>query len=323
MTGGLDLLILNEKSKGSVEFINKPSAISKRLFFNEPSLIKSQRKFIKSYIDSNKETFRGEKGEAGERGESGEVNTILKETKLNQEDFLAYFDQLSTHQLNKIRGPKGDVVYTQPTTSKTHFSELSFKDFKKFFDLLKPHELEKIRGPKGEKGDKGKPGSHGLAGGPGPKGDTGPKGDDGDAATDNAYIEDFSCDASISVRDIVFVSGNNTVSLANSAEISTSLAIGFVANKKTSTTCDVLISGELDGFSGLTPGLEYFLSDVTPGGLSLAAELGFAKTSISVGVARTSTKLIFNMRPGGYHINQDFGALDFSNEDNSGWLPVI
>lgn len=71
----------------------------------------------------------------------------------------------------------------------------------------------------------------------------------------------FSCAASVAIGDIVVPSltTDDTVEKLTS-NVYSSLVVGFVSAKPTTTTCKVRIMGVLSGFSGLTRGLPVFVS---------------------------------------------------------------
>jgi hypothetical protein len=105
------------------------------------------------------------------------------------------------------------------------------------------------------------------------------------------------CDVSLEVSDWVAIgTTDNEVVLADASSADTP-AIGVITEKPTTTTAKVMISGEFDGFSGLTPRDRIFLSTVAgehvinqdfapvPYGYKLVQRLGVAKSSTSVIVA--------------------------------------
>lgn len=96
----------------------------------------------------------------------------------------------------------------------------------------------------------------------------------------------YNCDASISVRDAVYLSASGTCAAADADDATKQPLIGIVASKPTATTAVMQYHGEVGGFVGLTPGATYYLSK-TPGQITAVApsdpgdiiqRVGFAKT---------------------------------------------
>ena len=99
----------------------------------------------------------------------------------------------------------------------------------------------------------------------------------------------YTCLSSVAVGNVVYLSGSNTVGLANATD-STKLAIGIVLSKGSSTQCVVQLEGENSSFSGLTVGAVYYLG-LTDGtmttiaptiGGNIVQKLGFAKNSTTL-----------------------------------------
>jgi len=104
----------------------------------------------------------------------------------------------------------------------------------------------------------------------------------------------FSCPGTVSVNDLVYVSGANTVDRANGAAGSpNNPAIGFVVSKPTATTCVVQFSGLLPNvFVGLVPGTIYYMG-LTPGVIVPAGTVFPGGSTIQqVGIAKNTTTLI-------------------------------
>jgi hypothetical protein len=67
--------------------------------------------------------------------------------------------------------------------------------------------------------------------------------------------EVFNCDSGTQIGDVVRPSEIITDTVVSlTSNVYTNLAFGVVIAKPTATTCEVLISGKLEGFSGLTFG---------------------------------------------------------------------
>jgi hypothetical protein len=101
----------------------------------------------------------------------------------------------------------------------------------------------------------------------------------------------YACLASVSVRDAVYLSAADTVDKADADGVGTQPLIGFVVSKPTTTTCRVIYYGEIPGFSGLTIGVNYFLSE-TAGGITITAPTVGGSIIQKVGFARSATTLV-------------------------------
>jgi hypothetical protein len=113
--------------------------------------------------------------------------------------------------------------------------------------------------------------------------------------------EPYNCSTGIAVRDAVYLSGSDTIDLAQADVVSERPVIGFVLSKPTSTSAIVQYTGEIVGFSGLTPGATYWLSE-TPGQITTTAPITQGSIVQEVGWARNATTLVIN-------VNRDFVVL--------------
>ena len=95
---------------------------------------------------------------------------------------------------------------------------------------------------------------------------------------------------SIGDRKAVYISGSDEIKLAKADNENTIPCVGFSINSADSSqTVTVQTNDELDGFTGLVPGDEYFLSQATAGEITnTKPESGII---VSVGVAKTTTQL--------------------------------
>lgn len=82
-----------------------------------------------------------------------------------------------------------------------------------------------------------------------------PPGAGGEAGTEATYT----CSASLSVGQIVYVSGSNTVDLADNTNINTVPCIGMIISKPTSTSCTIKNTGEVTNLTGIIPGQKYYV----------------------------------------------------------------
>lgn len=105
----------------------------------------------------------------------------------------------------------------------------------------------------------------------------------------------YTCPSAVSVGDAVYISGSNSVDKADANDVSTFPVIGFVSQKPTTTqaTTQAILRyfGELDVFSGLSPGVTYYLSE-TPGQISSVAPTAGGSVVQRVGFPRSATTLV-------------------------------
>ena len=101
----------------------------------------------------------------------------------------------------------------------------------------------------------------------------------------------YACAVGVIPGDAVYVSAANTVAKASAIGPSTLPAIGIVLSKPTTTTCKLITDGSIDGYTGLTPGATYYVSD-TPGQISTTP----GTNEQEVGVAYNTTTLIIEMQ---------------------------
>ena len=93
---------------------------------------------------------------------------------------------------------------------------------------------------------------------------------------------------------MVYIVSSNTVDKASALSINTAQAVGVIAEKPTATTCVVRVSGTITGYTGLTPGREYFLSTVA-GGITLNVTTVPDTVLLPVGYALSSTELLLTI----------------------------
>lgn len=121
----------------------------------------------------------------------------------------------------------------------------------------------------------------------------------GGSATQVVSATIFTVPAAVVVGDLVYLTGADTADRADNTSETTTPARGIVLSKPTSTTAILVTSGEVSGFSGLTPGANQFLG--TAGGLieSVAALIdgNFVQR---VGEAINATTLLFQPQTSPY-----------------------
>lgn len=99
----------------------------------------------------------------------------------------------------------------------------------------------------------------------------------------------------IATRDLCYVETAGTIARATAASGTPKEATGW-ATSSVSTGQPVTIQSEgiIPGFSGLTPGAAYFLSDVTPGGILIdPGPVGSGKIAQFIGYAESATEINF------------------------------
>lgn len=99
-----------------------------------------------------------------------------------------------------------------------------------------------------------------------------------------------------SLHQVIYATGSaNTGGLADNSSTATAPAIGMVSNV-VGTTATIVYEGEVTGFVGLTIGAAYYLStsgNITSTALDPVANAGTGKVLQKIGVAKSSTVLLF------------------------------
>lgn len=99
----------------------------------------------------------------------------------------------------------------------------------------------------------------------------------------------------ISARDICYVETAGTIARATAAAGTPKEGTGWAtASALTGAPVTIQDEGIIPGFTGLTPGAAYFLSDVTPGGILIdPGPTGAGKIAQFLGYAYSATELNF------------------------------
>lgn len=102
---------------------------------------------------------------------------------------------------------------------------------------------------------------------------------------------EFTCTATETVGDVVYIFGSNDVRQADATALSTSAAtVGIIISKPTATTCVVVTDGEAAVFGGLTPGAIYYVAKGSPGDIT-ATPITAPGIVKAVGKAKNATTL--------------------------------
>lgn len=110
-------------------------------------------------------------------------------------------------------------------------------------------------------------------------------------AKDSSVLESIACDASVSVGDVVRISGG-TVVTAQADSLGNSQFVGIVEAKATSVLCDVRVSGVSPAiYAGLTIGAAYFLDPTTPGAITTSPPTGSSEVVVRVGHSIAADRL--------------------------------
>lgn len=115
------------------------------------------------------------------------------------------------------------------------------------------------------------------------------------------------------LNQVVYIDSANDIALADASNALKMPAVGFIAGIDLTAAFPyrVQYSQELTGFTGLTPGANYFVSASVPGGITTVPPLVVGNFVQSVGVAKNSTTLIVNLEssiinaapPSGYPVS--------------------
>jgi len=114
-----------------------------------------------------------------------------------------------------------------------------------------------------------------------------------DGGSAGILLKNVPCDASVYVGAAVkMVAGVAYNALADS--LANSNVIGCVQAKPSTTTCDIRVTGKtIPAFVGLDETKEYFLSDVTPGLLTVTAPTSSGTIVLKLGQPFSSTEFVF------------------------------
>ena len=105
----------------------------------------------------------------------------------------------------------------------------------------------------------------------------------------------WTCPINVQVLDVVYQAGSGTCSRAIASSTAGMPAIGVCINKPSGSSCIIARSGEVPGFSGLTPDTYYYVSDTAVGGITPTPPSGGGTVIQQVGYARTSSILVVEL----------------------------
>lgn len=101
----------------------------------------------------------------------------------------------------------------------------------------------------------------------------------------------FVADASVAIRDVVYISASGAVSPADASAEATARVVGFATNAAApAAAVNVQMDGVLSGFTGLTVGSQYFLSE-TAGQVTTTPPTASGSVVVACGYGLTTTKL--------------------------------
>jgi hypothetical protein len=108
----------------------------------------------------------------------------------------------------------------------------------------------------------------------------------------------YSCDASVSVGDCVYISASNTAAKARADSIATMPAKGIVIEKPSVTQALVRPFGEIDNiFGGLTPGAVYCVSATTAGQITTTVPSAVNQVIQKAGTAKDTDAFVAAFTP--------------------------
>ena len=105
----------------------------------------------------------------------------------------------------------------------------------------------------------------------------------------------WNCPTTVSVNDVVYQNGANSVSRALANTNATMPAIGLVISKPTTTTCIIARSGEIS-YAGLpTVDASYYVSAVSAGAITTTPPSGANRVVQRVGYTRSSSIFVVEL----------------------------
>lgn len=116
---------------------------------------------------------------------------------------------------------------------------------------------------------------------------------------EDAVLPEVTAAADIDAREVVYVSAAGTVNLARADNATTQRAFAIApTNIASAATGNVLTVGVVTSTGwGLTSGSIYYLSPTVAGGITTTAPSTAGQYIVPVGIALSTTKLMFNPQP--------------------------
>lgn len=100
----------------------------------------------------------------------------------------------------------------------------------------------------------------------------------------NVVIPNVPCEPSVYVGAAVRMLASNVATLALADSVENSNVLGFIESKATSTSCNIRVLGASgDIFSGLDVSKEYYLSDISPGGITTSVPITSGHVKLKLG----------------------------------------
>lgn len=106
---------------------------------------------------------------------------------------------------------------------------------------------------------------------------------------DNTY----SCDSSVTVGKLVYLSNDGSLQLANNTDLVNKQVYGVVKLKASSTTAKIKRFGELSGYSGISVGSLYYLS--IDGNITVTCPTTSGTYINAVGIGKNSSTVFFRI----------------------------
>ena len=106
---------------------------------------------------------------------------------------------------------------------------------------------------------------------------------------------DNTCELGLNIGQFVYIDGTGILRAALADDISTAKVIGVVSDTDVSgTPCTIKATGSVDAYTGLTPGVRYFLSETVAGGIQSTVPTTSGHVIKMVGIALDSTTLFID-----------------------------
>lgn len=115
--------------------------------------------------------------------------------------------------------------------------------------------------------------------------------------TNNVVLHKQICDGSVLDGHPVILDSSGVAQSAVATSFNSGHAVGVISKKHSLTVCDILLRGVSSSlYSGLTPGLRYFVSATTVGAITPTPPANSGNLVLEIGQAISSTSLYINPR---------------------------